>query len=174
MAELNKNAALRHAIEMKTGRCSEELVTLSTVNPRRARLLMQSGDPLAWQESSKVNTFTNQQDQPSDIKLLSGFMRSEIKRLVERQGVVEDDVLNDRLRGCESCPHLEKAPDSRLYHLGRRILRPDGDNLCGLCGCFVSEKAKRKAESCPSSMPENPSISRWGEAMEQVEHRLAE
>jgi len=171
MAELTRKAALRHAIETKTGESSEELVNLSSVNPRRARLLIQSGDPSAWQGSTEVDEPFEVRDKPSEVNILSRFMSSEIKRLVKGQGIVEEKVLSKRLKACESCPHLEKAPDTKLYHLGRRILRPNGDNLCGLCGCFVSEKAKRKTENCPINMTNDTSLSRWGEAMEKVEHR---
>ncbi|WP_319414328.1 hypothetical protein [uncultured Cohaesibacter sp.] len=174
MAELSQNAALRHAIEKKTGERSEELINLASVNSRRARLLMQSGNPSAWQEGAKVAELAGPQKKPSNMSILSGFIGSEVKRLVKGQEVVEENVLSKRLKACESCPHLEEAPDTKLYHLGRRILRPDGDKICGLCGCFVSEKAKRKAEGCPASMTGTSLLSRWGEPIEKVEYKLLE
>ncbi len=45
---------------------------------------------------------------------------------------VPDDVYEDRLRTCRSCPKLI------------------GGHTCSLCGCFVRIRAKFKTKSCPA------------------------
>ena len=47
-------------------------------------------------------------------------------------GKVNQEVYDDRLNACHSCEHLK-------------------DNQCGICGCYVKQKAKWSTESCPKN-----------------------
>ena len=161
MPELTYGAALRHATSRRYGDVSEDTIMELRKSSRRARLLLNSGDPDAWQKSGAIRSSLA----PSPGKAALNFARAEIKRLISRQVAVDPRQASQRLAACRECPHSRTAPDDRLYHFGKRIIRPDGDDICGLCGCFVSEKVKRRFERCPSPLSEASELSRWHEPL---------
>ncbi|WP_222618015.1 DUF6171 family protein [Sporosarcina sp. resist] len=64
-----------------------------------------------------------------------------IKQLVKEQlqyeiDIVEDELYNNRLKICKTCPSL-------VY-----------DTTCGYCGCFVQFRAKLMYKHCPH--PDGP------------------
>ena len=80
------------------------------------------------------------------------------------QQVLESDFAR-RWESCQRCPNLITAPESLLYHLGRKLItRPSEDQrVCSLCGCFAFAKAKKATEGCPAVDPLTPGFTRWGE-----------
>jgi hypothetical protein len=166
MAELTAEAALKHAITKRLGSENGALLLGCLHSSRTARLLFNAGAAEGWatQDESRPQLSTQSR--------LAKFAASEIAHLLNRQRGVEDEVLNHRRAACSRCPNKTAAPDDRLYHLGKRIIRPDGDDICSLCGCFIAEKTKRQSETCPDTDPIQTTHSRWGDLLSaKIDHQ---
>lgn len=75
--------------------------------------------------------------------------------------VVDDETYQRRLDGCSACEHLTDPPQRFLYKLARR--KSAVKKVCGLCGCFVVNKAKLPSETCPARHNTLAGLNRWGE-----------
>jgi len=79
-------------------------------------------------------------------------------------GVVDADTYQRRLQACAGCEYFRDAPPGPLHAVGRMVT---GDSkVCGLCGCFMSKKARYATESCPAPHSAEPGLTRWGEPAE--------
>lgn len=167
MPELTRAAALTEAIERQTGERSPQLLRILETNPRLGRLLMQSGDPHAW--VSELSGELSETPVSNNVTL-GKALRSAATWLATRQEQATEEVVRIRMNACDECPHKTEAPASRLYHLGQRIMRADGNDICGACGCFISVKAKLAKEDCPVLSSIDNSKSRWAIAVEGVQN----
>jgi len=142
----------------RKGAVNGKLLQSCIASERAARMLLTT--PGA-EDSFDASQHSVVREKKSDAApVLSQVIRSQVRYLSDFQRQVSPEMLQERLDICSSCPHKTKAPDEKLYHLGKRIFRPDGDDICGLCGCFLSEKAKRKSETCPDEI-EGTDLGRW-------------
>ncbi|WP_426448196.1 DUF6171 family protein [Paenibacillus sp. S-38] len=62
------------------------------------------------------------------------------------EAAVPDDLYEQRLAACDSCPQLIES-----------------SMTCKVCGCFVQVRAKLRANDCP-----NPAGSRWQQAVAEA------
>lgn len=162
MPELTKSAALTAAIELRTGERSSQLLRILETNPRLGRLLMESGDANSWLLQLTSETPASP---VLNVVTLGKALHATANWLANRQDQAPEEVVRIRIKTCNECPHKTKAPASRLYYLGQRIMRPDGDDICGACGCFISVKAKLAKEDCPD-LSKLGNKSRWSIAVE--------
>ena len=77
-------------------------------------------------------------------------------------GVV-DATYAKRFETCLACPNLASPPSTAIYKVIGAV--DDSENVCRLCGCVVSRKAKLPHEACPDADPELPGMNRWGQPM---------
>lgn len=75
--------------------------------------------------------------------------------------VVDDEVLERRLRACLGCPNLRtSAATGALVH---KLMKSPAS--CALCGCNVEKKARMSSESCPGPDPLVQGQNRWGQLL---------
>jgi hypothetical protein len=72
-------------------------------------------------------------------------------------------VIERRLAACNSCEFQAPAPDNLVYRGAKVVVGKDA-RICTLCHCLTNTKAALASEHCPARDPENPELSRWGEA----------
>ena len=106
MNKLSREAALQDVLLRRVGVCSEDLTRRFDTDPRRARLLLKSGNPLAWEDTS----IPENRGAPEAKSLLSSAVRAEIRTLLDWQKQVDEDTLLRRSDACHECPHRGKAP----------------------------------------------------------------
>jgi hypothetical protein len=69
--------------------------------------------------------------------------------------IVDDEVLERRLRACLACPNLRTSRTATIYKLMKTRAS------CALCGCDVEKKARMSSEYCPDEDPEAKGRNRW-------------
>lgn len=78
---------------------------------------------------------------------------------------VSDEIYQERLSRCSSCPHLKAPPEHQqaLYAMAGATAKEK--SVCGKCGCVAAVKARRPNETCPDAHPELAGLNRWNEPM---------
>lgn len=100
---------------------------------------------------------------PNLGQLAANLVSSQVEYAKRRFASSNETEFRRRLAVCSSCPNLEESKDSVVHFLGRKMFRPEDDRICGLCGCFVTSKARRRHEKCPDRDPKDASVNRWGQ-----------
>lgn len=73
---------------------------------------------------------------PSLFTMLSNFAKASLEYVSAGMPSVTEDEYKERLEECHKCPHLiEKTKQ------------------CGLCGCYVENKASWQTAKCPDEPP---------------------
>ncbi len=70
-----------------------------------------------------------------------------------------------RKAACEACDQLTEAPNEGLHRIARAVAGPD-KRMCRACGCLMSKKIALDTEHCPLPNKDTPTLSRWGEPLE--------
>jgi hypothetical protein len=76
--------------------------------------------------------------------------------------VVDDEVLEQRLGACLSCPHLRTSQTAAAAVY--KVMKTQAS--CALCGCNVEKKARMSSERCPGEDPQRQGVNRWGQALQ--------
>jgi hypothetical protein len=71
---------------------------------------------------------------PSIFKMLSNFAKASIDYVSAGMPSVTPEQYEKRIKECHSCPHLK-----------------EDTKQCGLCGCYVENKASWRTSTCPDS-----------------------
>lgn len=166
MPALTERAALEYAIKQHFGEVDETLLRGCLRSSRASRIMFSSrvGSNFTTPQSADLHADCIKND-PPPINPARDFFAAQVRFFMGRQKMADPETIHSRRFACASCPHRTTAPETKLYHLGKLIVRPDGDDICGLCGCFLSEKTKRLNESCPAYSETSLTHSRWGEIM---------
>ena len=102
-------------------------------------------------------------------ELLSRAAKSFLKWTRNGFKKVESAVYRRRLAACAACPHHVERPATILYSIAGALTeggRSQGE-ICDLCGCMTSSKARFDHESCPDRHPVDQGLTRWGEPLQE-------
>lgn len=69
---------------------------------------------------------------PSLLKMLSNFAKASIEYVAAGMPSVTEEQYKERVETCLSCPHLLEETKQ-----------------CGLCGCYIEQKASWQTAKCP-------------------------
>ena len=78
---------------------------------------------------------------PSMLKMIANFTKASFEYISAGMPSVTQDQYIERVNICHNCPHLiEKTKQ------------------CGLCGCYIEDKASWQTAKCPDNPSRWPSI----------------
>lgn len=69
---------------------------------------------------------------PSLIKMLANFTKASVEYVAAGMPSVTNEEYRERVETCHECPHLLKEAKQ-----------------CGLCGCYIEQKASWQTAKCP-------------------------
>lgn len=83
---------------------------------------------------------------------------------------VDNATLARRESICMACPNLKGTPKqlkALFSALGEPVApgRLVENMICAACGCQLGRKLRWQTQNCPQPMPNDPTLSRWGEKM---------
>ncbi len=102
---------------------------------------------------------------PKTRELVSNFAKGVATWAGSGFTATPPEKLAVRKAACEACDQLTEAPNEGLHRIARAVAGPD-KRMCRACGCLMSKKIALDTEHCPLPNKDTPTLSRWGEPLE--------
>lgn len=154
---------------------SEAVLTAAVNDPLYAMHLISSrsspqfldillNNPPGVARDATTSAFPQEETQHSAGELLGRFAKAMVGWSRSGFATAPKELLEKRLDTCRACPNLKARDGGSILQRLASTVGLDGHS-CGLCGCFVSAKARILRESCPGEDPAKPGFTRWGDPM---------